>query len=71
MNVVTLGHFSSFRIKPIGKGLYDVYMNGEKLKGVTAVTIDMSVECIPEVTIKMMAGSIEAELGDGRSMEVM
>lgn len=71
MEVVTLGHFSSFKIRPINKGLYDVYMNGEKLKGVTAVTIDMSTECIPTVTIKMMAGSIDATLDNGQSIEVM
>ena len=70
MEVVTLGHFSSFEIRPIGKGLYDVIMDGEKLKGVTAVNIDMSTECIPSVTIKMMAGSIDATLTDGHSMEV-
>ena len=69
MDVVTLGNFSSFKVKPKGDGLYDVYMDNKKLKGVTNVSIEMSVDGIPTVMVKMMAGRIDVNLKDGRSIE--
>ena len=56
-----------FKVEPIDSiGHYNVYMDGQKLRGVTHMNIDIGVDCIPCVTLEMHANLVNVEILEGK-----
>lgn len=52
---------SSFQILMTSPTTWDVFVNGKRLDGVRALTLDLEVGCVPSLRLDMEAGRGEVE----------
>jgi hypothetical protein len=51
----------TLKLAMTGHGRWEVFINGQKVYGVTAVKVSAGIDCANEATITVLAESIEVE----------
>jgi hypothetical protein len=64
-----MSKFHSFKIVKTGDFGYSVFMDGQKLEGVTTVALAVGVDRVPGVVLTFLAEAVEADLGEGEIVD--